>query len=66
MDALSLRASLVSQRDAARWYASARHMTATGRGAEIERDLYLQYAREDQQIAAKLSLADRTFRGLEG
>jgi hypothetical protein len=67
MDALTLRASLVSQRDAAQWYASARNCTEKASEAPTEygAGLLLRAAISDQRIAADLALADRTFRGLE-
>jgi len=68
MDAPSLRASLVSQRDAAQWYASARRWVENVAvvASAAERAICTGWAIEDQRIAAQLSLADRTFRGLEG
>ena len=67
MDAVILRASLVSQRDAADWYASARQWQdkAQHPGSEIVQSAAVDFAKQDQGIAARLALADRTFRGLE-
>lgn len=68
MDAQTLRASLVAQRDAAFWYAQQQRWRDQADVSEYDFDRNAAYwfAAEDQAIAAQLSLADRTFRGLEG
>jgi hypothetical protein len=68
LDPQALRAVLISQRDAATWYASARRMVEQADPEQTAhgRSYCLDFAAQDQRIAAKLSLADRTFRGLEG
>lgn len=67
MDALTLRASLVSQRDAAFWHAQARrHQDLAAGELRSLRPKRGADAAACQRIAADLALADRTFRGLEG
>lgn len=65
MDAQDLRGSLIAQREAAMFYRNARYWQGDALRRDPQTPLATDYAIEDQRIAAKLSLADRTFRGLE-
>lgn len=68
MTAQALIASVKNQHAAQQWYSKARdwgHLAAT-HGSEIVASAAADFARRDQEDAARLSRADRRLRGLEG